>query len=139
MSWITTITKSLSKFVPKKEPQDDFGQMPPDDGSPKTSHVYVVELRTDAIIDDIFEGQREHRARHDGECYYVGMTGLSPEERFANHIRGHRAARIVRRYGRRLCPELYKHLNPMTREQAEWMEPKLAHDLRLLGHAVHQN
>ena len=46
-------------------------------------------------------------------CVYVGMTGLTPEERFANHKAGTKAAPVVKRYGLRLLPELYAHLNPM--------------------------
>ena len=44
---------------------------------------------------------------------YVGMTGLTPEERFANQKGSAKAAWVVKRYGLRLVPELYKHLNPM--------------------------
>ena len=48
----------------------------------------------------------------------VGMTGLMPEERFANHKAGTKAASVVKRYGLRLLPELYEHLNPMPFEAA---------------------
>lgn len=139
MGWFDTLLNRLFPSEEKDDYEEQFGSMPPDDGSPKTSNVYVVELRRDALIDSIFEGQTAHRAEHNGECFYVGMTGLTPEERFRNHVRGIRASRIVKKYGRRLRPELYEHLNPMTRKQAEYMEPKLAHDLRQQGHAVHQN
>ena len=43
---------------------------------------------------------------------YVGMTGLTPEARLANHKKGHKASRIVRKHGVRLLPALYTHLNP---------------------------
>ena len=46
------------------------------------------------------------------------MTGLTPEERFANHKAGTKAAWIVKRYGLRLLPELYQHLNPKPHEAA---------------------
>src|SRR5215472_1004519 len=39
--------------------------------------------------------------------YYVGLTGLSPEQRFENHKNGIKSARIVRRHGERLVPRLY--------------------------------
>jgi hypothetical protein len=32
----------------------------------------------------------------------VGMTGLSPEQRFANHKAGIKASSIVKRFGERL-------------------------------------
>jgi hypothetical protein len=40
------------------------------------------------------------------------MTGLPPEIRFQNHKSGHKAARVVRKFGERLVPKLYAHLNP---------------------------
>ena len=69
-------------------------------------------------------------------CVYVGMTGLTPEERFANHKAGVKAAWVVKRYGIRLVPELYKHLNPMPCEAAVEMEKDLAEDLREAGYTV---
>ena len=73
----------------------------------------------------------------DGKAgYYVGMTGLSPEERFENHKKGVKAARIVRRCGQRLVPRLYSHLNPMTFARAKEMEVLLADSLRKRGFVV---
>ena len=69
-------------------------------------------------------------------AYYVGMTGLSPEQRFTNHKNGVKAARIVRRFGERLVPRLYAHLNPMPFEAAAQMEIDLAEDLRRAGYTV---
>ena len=69
-------------------------------------------------------------------CVYVGMTGLSPEERFANHTQGVKAAPVVQRYGVRLMPELYTHLNPMPFAAAAQMEMDLAEDLRRAGYTV---
>ena len=69
-------------------------------------------------------------------CVYVGMTGLTPEERFANHKASLKAASVVKRYGIRLLPELYEHLNPMPFEAAAQMEVDLAEDLRRAGYTV---
>jgi hypothetical protein len=69
-------------------------------------------------------------------CVYVGMTGLTPEERFANHKAGIKSASVVTRYGVRLLPELYAHLNPMPYEAAAQMEVDLAEDLRQAGYVV---
>jgi predicted GIY-YIG superfamily endonuclease len=69
-------------------------------------------------------------------CVYVGMTGWTPEERFANHKAGTKAASAVKRYGLRLLPELYEHLNPMPYEAAAQMEKGLAEDLRRAGYTV---
>ena len=75
--------------------------------------------------------------RGDGKAgYYVGMTGLAPEERFQNHKNGIKAARVVRKFGVRLVPRLYAHLNPMTYKQAVRMEVTLADSLRKRGYMV---
>jgi hypothetical protein len=66
----------------------------------------------------------------------VRGTGLTPEERFANHKAGTKAAPVVTRYGIRLLPELYEHLNPMPFEGAVEMEKDLAEDLRRVGYTV---
>jgi predicted GIY-YIG superfamily endonuclease len=85
-------------------------------------HVYVVYLRNP---------KRDGRAG-----YYVGMTGLTPEKRFANHKNGIKAAGVVRRCGERLVPKLYAHLNPMTYAEAVKMEQQLAEELRVAGYVV---
>jgi predicted GIY-YIG superfamily endonuclease len=84
--------------------------------------VYVVYLRNPA---------------GDGRAgYYVGMTGLTPEQRFENHKAGIKAARVVRRCGVRLVPKLYAHLNPMSFAEAVAMEMRLAEELRARGYQV---
>ena len=93
--------------------------------SRKSEHhsVYVVFLRN---------------PKGDGKAgYYVGMTGLSPEERFQNHKQGRRAARIVTRCGERLVPHLYAHLNPMPYVKALQIEADLADSLRKRGFTVY--
>ena len=69
-------------------------------------------------------------------CVYVGMTGLTPEERFENHQQGIKASTLVKRYGIRLLSELYAHLNPMPYEAAAQMEIDLTEDLRRAGYTV---
>ena len=72
-------------------------------------------------------------------CVYVGMTGITPEERFHQHKRGEHAAGLVRKYGRHLLPEYYQHFNPLPYELGQAMEPELARQLRADGLAVWQN
>jgi predicted GIY-YIG superfamily endonuclease len=73
----------------------------------------------------------------DGKAgYYVGMTGLSPEQRLANHKAGIKAARVVQKFGVRLVPMLYEHLNPMSYEDALRIEAELAASLRKRGFRV---
>jgi hypothetical protein len=69
-------------------------------------------------------------------CVYVGLTGLTPEERFVNHQQGIKSSLFVKRYGLRLLPELYEHLNPMPYDAAAQMEKDLTDDLRRAGYTV---
>jgi hypothetical protein len=69
-------------------------------------------------------------------CIYVGMTGLPVEHRLQNHLHGYKASWVVEKYGRRLMPELFEHLNPMPYEAALQMEKDLAEDLRAQGYTV---
>jgi hypothetical protein len=69
-------------------------------------------------------------------CVYVGMTGIPIDRRFENHRNGYKSSWIVRKYGVRLMPELYEHLNPMPFEAAVQMESELAEDLRAAGYTV---
>ena len=64
------------------------------------------------------------------------MTGLTPEERFANHKQGIKSSTLVKRHGLRLLPELYAHLNPMPYDAAAQMEKDLTEDLRRAGYTV---
>jgi len=98
-------------------------------------NVYVVLL--DPAVGRLRKVRLENPARDPRKpCVYVGMTGLSPEVRFANHKAGVKAASVVKRYGVRLLPEWYAHLNPMPFEAAIQMEKDLAEDLRRTGHTV---
>ena len=69
-------------------------------------------------------------------CVYVGMTGLTVAERFTNHRNGYKSSWVVERYGDRLLPELYEHLNPMPYDAAVQMEKDLAEDLRNQGYTM---
>jgi len=98
-------------------------------------HVYVVLL--DPAVGKIRKVRAENPKRDPKKpCVYVGMTGLTPEERLANHQAGVKSAAVVKRYGLRLLPELYAHLNPMPFEAAVQMEADLAEDLRRAGYTV---
>lgn len=99
--------------------------------------VYVVEL--DPAVLNL---ARFRRANPDRDmlkpCVYVGMTGLTPETRFARHKAGIRANAYVQRFGVRLLPKLYAYANPMPYAAARDMEVELAIGLREEGYAVWQ-
>src|SRR6476661_4070981 len=105
-------------------------------GEEKFHHnVYVVRLD---------EAVRKHRSilrlnpKRDPAkpCVYVGMTGLPVEHRFENHKHGYKSSWTVEKYGVRLLPELFEHLNPMPFEAAAQMEKDLTEDLREQGYTV---
>ena len=99
------------------------GELPQNRTASGHHHVYVVYLRD---------------PKGDGKAaYYVGMTGLTPEQRFENHKRGYKAAGVVTRCGERLVPRLYAHLNPMPYVKAKDMEAILADSLRKRGFVVY--
>ncbi len=104
----------------------------------KNHNVYVVEL--DPVVLEKEPRFLKENPYHDRDkaCLYVGRTGRDPQERYANHKKGYKANRFVRRYGRRLRPQLYERYNPMTYEDAERREVELAEELRTMGHAVWQ-
>ncbi|MBL9126510.1 MAG: hypothetical protein JNL97_02630 [Verrucomicrobiales bacterium] len=108
----------------------------PKKAPPQHHHnVYVVELDPRAAK---LRWVRAANPERDPSkpCVYVGMTGLTPEERFENHRHGHKDAPIVRQHGRRLLYPLFEHLNPMPFEAAVQMEKDLAEDLRREGYTV---
>ncbi len=104
--------------------------------SPNPHHcVYVVEL------DPAVRKRRKlQRLNPDSDpekpCVYVGMTGLTPEERFENHKAGYRASPLVRDFGIRLLPELSEGLMNLTYELALRAEEDLAAYLRQNGYFV---
>jgi hypothetical protein len=85
-------------------------------------YLYVVELAEAA-------GPR---------AVYVGQSALFPAERFSQHLTGYKAASIVRRYGRRLRPDLFERWNPIpTRADAEDRERRLSERLAAGGYRVY--
>jgi hypothetical protein len=114
--------RTLKQLRPKRQPEQHH-------------NVYVVLL--DPAVGKIRKVRAENPNRDPKKsCLYVGMTGLTPEERSANHKAGIKDAWVVKRYGLRLLPELYAHLNPMPFEAAAQIENDLAEDLRRVGYTV---
>ena len=106
--------------------------------SARRFNVYVVELDP-----TVFEFHKFREANPDcakpKACVYVGMTAHAPDVRFDQHKAGYKSGKYVKRYGRRLVPELYQHHNPLYYEDACRMEAQLAEALRNRGYAVWQN
>ena len=102
-------------------------------------NLYVVELDPKVFDKEERFAQANPHWIPGKLCVYVGITGLTPEERFQKHKSGHKAGRFVQRYGRRLLPQFYEHINPLPYDLVQAMEGELARQLRDDGHAVWQN
>jgi len=99
--------------------------------------VYAIEL------DRAVWKNRTFRERNPGGpaagCVYIGVTGLTPEARFARHREGTQSGRFVRTHGLRLRLDLVEGFSRLPYRIAACMEPKLAAWLRAQGFAVWQN
>lgn len=100
-------------------------------------HVYVVELSRGVLYERKFQ-KANPNYNPERPCVYVGMTGLTPELRFARHKAGAKANKYVQKYGVRLLPQLYEVYNPMPYDGAAEMEVELAVSLREKGYGVWQ-
>jgi predicted GIY-YIG superfamily endonuclease len=106
--------------------------------APETSSVYVVRLDEAVLKNPRFRAANPAYVKGSA-CIYVGATGLTPEQRFANHKSGHKANWFAQTYGEGLLPDLFAHLNPMTHQRALATEITVAEELRQEGFAVWQN
>lgn len=103
----------------------------------RTDHHYVYVVLLKPAVSKLRKVQQLNPLRDPARpSVYVGMTGLTPEARFENHRRGIKSSSFVKRYGVRLLPELYEHLNPMPFAAAAQMEKDLTEDLRRAGYTV---
>ena len=84
------------------------------------SRVYIVLLK------DV------HKKRP-GYALYVGRTAHKPEVRFQQHKDRYKASKYVRKYGVRLMPELFEHLNPMSNAESIELEVTIAEALKKAG------
>jgi hypothetical protein len=94
------------------------------------SSLYVIEL------------DRSAGRRRDPRIpwVYVGSSARSPEERFAQHRRGYKSARLVKRFALRLRPDLYEDLEPFRgSKQACRAERARAHELAACGFVAHSD
>jgi hypothetical protein len=72
-------------------------------------------------------------------CFYVGMTAITPVERFARHKAKKQPCSFVTKFGLGIAWERFDHLSRMSDQAAAAMEVHLATFLRQAGHGVWQN
>lgn len=98
--------------------------------------LYVIELDPEVLTRKRFAMTNPDR-RADKPCVYVGMTGRTAEERFAQHKRGYKANSYAKQFGVRLRKRLYSNFQDIPRwEDALEAEKRLALRLRKRGYAV---
>ena len=71
-------------------------------------------------------------------CFYVGMTGKQPTERFEQHLTGYKSNGYAKRFGQKLMPPEFTIINPRTFEDARRLERRIATRLRREGYGVWQ-
>jgi len=104
-----------------------------------TYGVYVILLDKKVLKSPSFT-KRSPDYDPNLDCYYVGMSSKSPEERFQQHLAGRKSCRHVKNHGIRLVPELYEYIPRFTSSKvAKAREKELAVELREGGHAVYWN
>jgi hypothetical protein len=92
--------------------------------------VYVIEL------DRAAGRRRDPRI----PWVYVGSSARSPEDRFAQHLRGYKSARLVKRHALRLRPDLYEDLGGFRGSKpACRAEHKRARELADCGFVAHSD
>jgi hypothetical protein len=92
--------------------------------------VYVVELAYAA------GPRRDPRI----PWVYVGSSSRDPELRLAQHKRGYKSARLVKRHALRLRPDLYDDLEPLrTSTEGVRAEEERARELAACGFVAHSD
>lgn len=86
--------------------------------APGDRNVYLVLLRN---------------SERDQLGVYVGMTALTPEERFQQHKEGYKASTAVKRHGVELLRPHFDHLEGIDYHDAERIEEQLAASLKRAG------
>ena len=92
------------------------------------NRVYVIEL------DRAVGRRRDPRI----PWVYVGSSAREPADRFHQHLRGYKAARLVRRHGLRLRADLFEDLEPIRGKRAAVAaEQARARELAAAGFVAH--
>ena len=98
--------------------------------APREYRVYVIELAPGA------GRRRDPRI----PWVYVGSSARDPEIRLAQHRRGYKSARLVKRFAVRLRPDLYEDLEPLPGSRlAVAAEQERARELATAGFVAHSD
>ena len=99
--------------------------------------IYVIRLNDEVLNVKRFRDANPNY-KPGKPCYYVGMTSLSPVERFGNHKAGHKDCPLVRDHGLHLARRKFGAIPRLSRAAAKLKEVEHAEYLRSQGYAVWQ-
>lgn len=100
--------------------------------SARGSSVYILELNPECKSEKRM--MRDNFGDNPKGYLYVGMTGLDPEERLANHLSGIKSCSMVRKY----FQARFGSMSGMFHYEAEFLENYLPGVLRGMGYWVYQ-
>ncbi len=109
--------------------------------------IYVIELSKTVWSESAKFRRANPQYNGVSECLYVGMTSLSPEQRFQKHKSGAKSKKgfkissyFPEKYGLYLRPSLYSEYNTIrSKQEAYRMEEWLAKELKKRRYAVWWN
>jgi len=107
-----------------------------DSWNPLSSSVYVIHLKEEVRGERKMIEENTQAFTTPRGYLYVGMTGLPIEQRVANHLRGYKSCRIVRKYFHEIYLERCER--GLSYEEAVVRERALAVELRGEGYWVYQ-
>jgi hypothetical protein len=99
--------------------------------------LYAIRLDPSAVIDETIKDVNPNRGDYI-DTIYVGSTGLTTDQRFANHLAMNFGSPVVRDYGIELIRDLCIRLNTTNSRVAEIAEAEYADELRRRGYWVYQ-
>jgi hypothetical protein len=105
--------------------------------NPKRFMVYVIKLDPAVLAHRKFRDDNPNY-QQGKDCYYVGMTSNTPQERYKQHMAGYKACRFAKDYGMELMPAQFAQINPRTYEDTSRHERKVAKRLKKKGCGVWQ-
>ena len=106
---------------------------------PTTKRFFVYVIRLDRAVLQKKKFANDNLDYIAGmNCFYVGMTGKTPMERYDQHKTGYKACRFVTEFGIELMPQTYGCINPRSYVEAMRLERKVAARLKRRGFAVWQ-
>jgi hypothetical protein len=100
--------------------------------------LYVIDLKKTILRDRRFSAANPKYIAGK-PCVYVGVTYLTAQQRFEQHISGIHSTHIVRNYGNHVRSRDCRCLRAMTRARPEKKEAAYAARLRERGWAVWSN